>query len=138
MDSNSTDGPVPVRDLLKQLGQDSQADGEAVAPEEVPTRIEEAPTEDREAEAPDDRSGSATGTVFGLDGHEWVARVAGMGCYGTGRRGMALLQAVHFYRADEPDRPVREALLPAAQLQHLGPEELRAVFGRATPIEVQD
>ncbi|NIP77858.1 MAG: hypothetical protein GWM90_01100 [Gemmatimonadetes bacterium] len=45
---------------------------------------------------------------------------------------------MHFYREAEPDVPVREALVPAGAFPHLGPEELRVLFERATPIEARE
>jgi hypothetical protein len=70
-----------------------------------------------------------------IDGAEWLARPAGAGCYGTGARGTARLLAVHFFRADEPGRPLREALVPAGVFATLRPEELAEVWAGATPIE---
>ena len=104
-------GPVPVRDLMR---------GRSPAAEEAVEPAWE--TEDREFEA---------------DGADWIARVAGRGAYGTGQRGAALLVAVHFYRADEPETPLREALLPAAAFPLLRPEELTDLLDRATPIELE-
>lgn len=104
-------GPVPVRDVMRQ------GPG-APAGEEVEPAWE---SEDREFEA---------------NGEEWVARVAGRGAYGTGRRGKAVLVAVHFHRAAEPETPLREALIPAASFPVLRPEELASLLERATPIEL--
>ena len=104
-------GPVPVRDLMKQM-----------TPEPGAPAAEEEPRWDR----PD--------RAFEVGGEEWLARSAGAGAYGTGRRGAARLLAVHFCRASEPDAPVREALVPAGVFPHLRPEELSALFERATPI----
>ncbi|MGH7463046.1 MAG: hypothetical protein ACREMA_18725, partial [Longimicrobiales bacterium] len=38
--------------------------------------------------------------TFQCDGEEWIAYASGKGAYGTGRYGLAALQAVHFARAD--------------------------------------
>jgi hypothetical protein len=130
-DSAPAEGPVPVRELLK-----------AERPTTEPGAHDEAspPTgAAREASSVEaEPAFASTERTFEMDGADWIARPAGMGCYGTGRSGMALVQAVHFYRADAPDRPVREALLPAARLQHLAQTELRAIFSGATPIELSD
>lgn len=115
-DSDSAEAPVPVRDLLK------------------PVTSTAAPAADGEAEP----AAATTEHTFEMDGVDWIARPAGMGCYGTGRSGMALIQAIHFYQADVPERPVREALLPAWRFQHLAPTDLRAIFTGATPIELSD
>lgn len=103
-------GPVPVRDLMKQMVSRPEAEGEP--------RWEG-----------DDRT-------FEMDGETWSARPAGAGAYGTGARGQARLMAVHFFRDEDPGTPVREALVPAADFSHLRPEELRALFDRATPIDL--
>lgn len=104
------DGPVPVRDLMKQMVSRPEAEGEP--------RWE----------------GAERG--FEMDGETWCARVAGAGAYGTGTRGQARLVAVHFYREEDPDTPVREALVGAGNFPHLRPEELRTLFEKATPIDL--
>ena len=108
----SSGGPVPVRDLMKTMSPRPEAEGEP--------RWE----------------GDEHG--FELDGVEWTVRAAGAGSYGTGRQGSARLLAVHFFRDDAPERPVREALLPAGRFMNLREEELRTLFRRATPIELED
>lgn len=105
-------GPVPVRDLMRTLTPEPEAEGE--------------PGWER-----DERT-------FELDGTNWMARAAGAGCYGTGGLGTARLLAVHFYAEAAPARPVREALLPAGRFPHLRDEELRALFESATPIELEE
>jgi hypothetical protein len=103
----SNTGPVPARDLASR--QEAEPAGEAG---DVSAQLR-----------------------FEVEGEEWLARPAGAGCYGTGRRGAARLLAVHFYRATGAGEPVREALIPAGAFAGLGPEELVAVWSRATPIE---
>lgn len=103
-------GPVPVRDLMRKASPRPEAEGEP--------RWES-----------DERT-------FELEGARWTVRSAGAGSYGTGRLGAARLLAVHFFREDEPELPVREALLPAGAFPNLREEELRALFQAATPIEV--
>lgn len=132
---DAPDGPVPVRDLLRQLGQDSPGATDAGLEAGAGSVAERSTSpSDQDVEL----GPAVTEQAFEMDGVEWLARPAGLGCYGTGRRGMALLQAVHFYRADEPDRPVREALLSASRFPHLDAAELPAIFARATPVELQD
>jgi hypothetical protein len=104
----SNTGPVPVRDLLGQREAAGSPDADAAASLE---------------------------RRFEVAGEEWVARPAGAGCYGTGRRGVARLLAVHFYRADASGDPVREALIPAAAFGELRAEEWLEVWSGATPIE---
>ena len=106
-------GPVPVRDLMKPSPPESDTREAEGAPR--PVVIE------REFERED-----------GL----WIARNAGVGAYGTGRLGTARLVAVHFYHGDDPQVPVREALVPAGRFPHLGAAELGELFERATPIEL--
>lgn len=105
-------GPVPVRDLMRTLSPEPQAEGEP-------------------GWEGDERT-------FELEGATWIVRAAGAGCYGTGELGAARLLAVHFFADDAPDRPVREALIPAGVFPDLGEEELRTLFGRATPIELEE
>jgi hypothetical protein len=96
----------------------------------VPVRPGGPPQEDLVARVPD----PVPDLRFRVGDGEWLARKAGAGCYGTGRRGTARLVAVHFFRADEPDRPDREALMPAGTFAALREEELIEAWSRATPI----
>ena len=105
-------GPVPVRDLMKRMTPEPDAEGD--------------PRWEGEERA------------FEADGVVWSVRPSGAGMYGTGNLGTARLLAVHFYSEDEPDRPQREALIAAGRFQELGPEELRELYARATPIELDD
>ena len=74
---------------------------------------------------------------FERDGEPWLARPAGSGAYGTGRAGSARLLAIHFFRAADPAKPLREALLTAGAFDGLDPSELRVLCDRATPIPDQ-
>jgi hypothetical protein len=105
-------GPVPVRDLMKRITPEPEAEGEPRWEGEERT--------------------------FEADGVVWSVRPAGAGKYGTGDLGTARLLAVHFYREDVPGRPQREALIAAARFESLRPEELRELYDRATPIELDD
>lgn len=109
-DRESPGGPVPVRDLMKTMTPEPEAAGE--------------PRWEGEEQG------------FERDGVEWVVRSAGAGSYGTGTLGTSRLVAVHFFRADDPDVPVREALVPAGVFPHLHAQELRELYDRATPIEL--
>lgn len=109
-DEKSGGGPVPVRDLMKKMVSQPEAEGEP--------RWE------------------GTEHTFERDGAEWTVRAAGAGAYGTGPRGRARLVAVHFFHEDAPETPVREALVAAGRFPHLRPEELQVLFERATPIEL--
>lgn len=71
---------------------------------------------------------------FVHEGAEWIAWSAGAGAYGTGAYGLAPLEAVHFARATEPARPLREALLAQGRFPHLHDPELAALLQAATPI----
>ena len=75
----------------------------------------------------------SAGLSFELDGEPWVARAAGAGVAGWGSRGVAPIEAVHFFRADEP-RPRFEALIGRGRLPWLHPAELQALLRTAVPI----
>lgn len=107
-------GPVPVRDLMKAMAPDPEPDTEVAS------------------------RGDGLGLESGFENEDgaWIVRSTGAGAYGTGRTGAARLVAVHFFREAAPETPVREALVPAGVFPHLGPGELRALFDRATPIDL--
>ncbi|HEX7049278.1 MAG TPA: hypothetical protein VF188_03615 [Longimicrobiales bacterium] len=75
---------------------------------------------------------------FVMDGEDWLAQVAGAGLGGSDALAVPALVAVRFFRAADPDVPVREALLPPGRLGTLFDEELRALFLSARPIEPPD
>lgn len=75
---------------------------------------------------------------FSLGDDEWVARLAGQGYGGTGDRSPGYFAAVRFFRADAPDRPVREALIPRGRFDSLYDDELREIFEMAEPIDIDD
>ena len=70
---------------------------------------------------------------FEMDGELWLARPGGTGAAGAGSRGLAPIEAVHFYRPDET-RPRFEALIARGRLAHLHAAELAALLRTATPI----
>ncbi|HUH11924.1 MAG TPA: hypothetical protein VMK65_02395 [Longimicrobiales bacterium] len=100
-------GPVPVREALAHL--DTEAEAEPAAPADPGRRFE-------------------------LDGQAWLARLAGAGAGGTGRAAPAYIEAVHFCREEEPQHPLREALLPRGRFHGLYDEELGALWRRAVEI----
>jgi hypothetical protein len=68
-----------------------------------------------------------------VDGVDWTVRSGGLGDAGTGRQGLAPVEAVHFYRADE-DRPRFEALVARGAWQQLFDSELAALLRTAVPV----
>lgn len=70
---------------------------------------------------------------FEVEGELWLARPGGTGAAGAGARGLAPIEAVHFYRPDEA-RPRFEALIARGRLAHLHAEELAALLRTATPV----
>jgi hypothetical protein len=71
---------------------------------------------------------------FEVSGKSWIARVQGKGACGTGAYGLGLVEAIHFFEADAPERPVREALLVRGRLAGLFDSELAELLEGATPI----
>lgn len=74
------------------------------------------------------------GRRFEVNGEEWLAQLAGQGALGSGRLALAAIQAVHFYRSDQPERPLFEALLPRGRFGQLRDAELRELLDRSTPV----
>lgn len=72
--------------------------------------------------------------TFHADGELWTARIAGEAGAGTGPLGSAVLAAIHFARADHPERPLRETLLPAGRFERLHDDELAALLRTARPL----
>ena len=71
---------------------------------------------------------------FEASGESWVARLGGKGACGTGSYGLGLVEAVHFFRTDAPEKPVREALVARGRFANLYPAELATLWSQATPI----
>jgi hypothetical protein len=69
-----------------------------------------------------------------IDGQEWIAYPSGLGAYGTGHWGLAPVEAIHFARAETPDKPEVEALLTYGRLECLYPDELIVLFRAARTI----
>src|SRR5690606_37747108 len=91
---------------------------ESAAPESAAAAAASAPPP--ASAAPPDRS-------FTADGVDWVARVVGAGVVGKGVPATGTIVAVRFHRADEPHRPLREALLPRGRFEYLDDDELAAL-----------
>jgi hypothetical protein len=68
-----------------------------------------------------------------VDGTEWIVRSGGTGAAGTGDRGLATIEAVHFYRPGEA-RPRLEALLARDRWLDLFEAELRVLLRSAVPL----
>lgn len=75
---------------------------------------------------------------FGTPEGEWLAWIAGRSVGGTGSYNLALIEAVHFARAERPDRPLREALLGRGKFAELSDAELVALLAAASPLEPGD
>lgn len=115
-------GPTPARAAFEEIAE------ETVPPEEPARRHDAHPP----AEAPP--APPVPEQRFDADGVEWIARVAGEGMGGTGFPGRAHIIAIHFFRADDPDTPVRETLTAAGRFEALYDEELRQLLHSARPI----
>ena len=75
---------------------------------------------------------------FALEETEWIARLAGEGYGGTGALAPGYLAAIRFCRADSPDEPVSELLVPRGRFESLYDEELRELLARAEPLDRDD
>jgi hypothetical protein len=71
---------------------------------------------------------------FEHEGHTWIARVGGKGACGTGSYGLGLVEAVLFFAAQDPERPLREALLARGRFDGLFDVELVRLLQTARPI----
>lgn len=72
---------------------------------------------------------------FENEGRMWIARLSGKGAFGTGSYGLGLVEAVHFCAAEEPERPLREALVARGRFEGLYENELVRLLKGARPIE---
>ncbi|MGH7461313.1 MAG: hypothetical protein ACREMA_09830 [Longimicrobiales bacterium] len=73
-----------------------------------------------------------------IDEIEWLAYVSGRGAYGTGHWGLAALQAIHFARAETPDKPEFEALIAAGRFADPYASELLELFRSARRIVIPE
>lgn len=83
---------------------------------------------------PEARQPGEEGRRFTVDGETWIARVAGRAGVGTTGPVAGVIAVVHFFRAEEPDAPVRQAYLVASRFEALYEEELLELFRSAKPI----
>jgi hypothetical protein len=83
-------------------------------------------------------SDSLAERLFEAEGGQWIARLAGKSAGGTGPYGLAMVQAIHFFRADRANVPVREALAERGRFDGMFDEELRTMLARATPIRIPE
>ncbi|MBR9990263.1 MAG: hypothetical protein KFH98_10930 [Gemmatimonadetes bacterium] len=72
---------------------------------------------------------------FEDEGRNWIARLGGKGACGTGSYGLGLVEAVHFFDAGEPERPLREALLARGRFDGMYDAELSRLLRTARPIQ---
>lgn len=86
------------------------------------------------APAPEPSAPDRFERTIDIDGESWIAYSSGRGAYGTGRCGLASVEAVHFALAAEPGEPLYEALAPVRHLQHMFDRELEALFRGARRI----
>lgn len=76
---------------------------------------------------------------FGVEGAEWIARLAGRALCGTGRSTpKAVLMEIHFCRGDEPDQAVMRLITASRSLDTLYEEELVELFHRSRPVAGDD
>lgn len=72
------------------------------------------------------------------EGEEWIARLSGTTVTGLPADAGVPLMQLTFFRAQEPETPVREALGVGETLDDLGEEELRDRLRRAHPVDAED
>ena len=115
MDTSERAGPIPVRELMSHLSTDTD-------------------TSAAEPPAPGDDGAAAEEVRFEHEGVEWVAREAGEAAWGTDVAVAPVAVAVHFYRAENPAYPAREALLPRGRLRALFPSQLVELLTTSTEV----
>lgn len=103
--------PTPVREVMDAVPQEI---GPA-SPTELPSRRFE-----------------------GEEGEAWIARLSGITVTGLPADAGAPLMHLTFFRADEPEAPVRAALGVGKALDDLGEEELRDRLRRARRVDAED
>lgn len=69
--------------------------------------------------------------TFEARGQKWVVRITGRTITGTRPDPGALLMQLEFYRAEDPETPVRELLTVNRPLEALYPEDLEEYLGRS-------
>jgi hypothetical protein len=68
---------------------------------------------------------------------EWLAWLAGRSVGGTGSYNLALLEAVHFARAEQPAQALREALVARGQFECVSDSELAQIWAIARSLTAQ-
>lgn len=91
------------------------------------------PVSEHAGETGGGEAGQADERHLEVDGVRWVVRPGGRAAAGTGRYGLALIEAVHFYRPGE-SRPRFEALLAAGQWRQYHDVELAGLLRTAVPV----
>jgi hypothetical protein len=84
------------------------------------------------------RHDTARERQFEHEGKAWIARLGGKSALGTGSYGLALVEAVHFFAADDPERPLREALIAHGVFDGLFEVELTQLLRTARPVVTRD
>lgn len=108
-----TRGPTPVREAMDAV---PPAIGSA-SPTELPSRTFRAGEDEDE---------------------EWIVRLSGVTVTGLPTDTGAPLVHLTFFRAEEPETPVREAVGVGETLEDLAEDELRDHLGRARPVDADD
>lgn len=75
---------------------------------------------------------------FEVGDEEWIVRLSGSTVTGLPADTGAPLMHLTFFRADDPETPVRAALGVGETLDALGEEELRDRLRRAHPVDAED
>ena len=102
-----------------------------------PTRTEAIPTPVRQGLEPHPRDqirgAEGRSRAFQAGEEEWAVRVSGRTASGRGTDPRVPLVLLFFASGAEPDRPIREILVPGRGLEELTDQELIVLLGRARP-----
>ena len=102
-----------------------------------PTPAEATPTPVRQGlePLPRDQTSGAGGPsrAFQAGEEEWAVRESGRTASGRGTDPRVPLVLLFFASGDEPDRPIREILIPEQELEELTDQELIVLLERARP-----
>ena len=101
-----------------------------------PTRPRATPTPARQGLDPPPRQIRGAGgpsRVFQAGEEEWAVRESGSTASGRGTDPRVLLVLLFFASGAEPDRPIREILIPERGLDELTDQELIVLLERARP-----
>ena len=103
----------------------------------LPTRAEAPPTPVRQGFEPPQRDqirgAEGPSRAFRAGEEEWVVRESGRTASGRGTDSRVPLVLLFFASGAEPDRPIREILIPERGLEELTDHELIVLLGRARP-----